>query len=153
MLPFFCLCVYMCVPNLVKIDWETAAKNPRWPPRNLVFLIFQHQTAVISRASLRSPYLFVCFTSHNTALDKHSEVWDLCKILLKTLLKKFHNISIGNKDSIILEHIFGQNQIPLDAFSLFHTQFSNSALNWLNNAGFFTVPGWQILCSIGLQEL
>ena len=32
---------YMCVPNLVKIDWEMAAKNPRWPPRNLfVFLHF-----------------------------------------------------------------------------------------------------------------
>ena len=45
----------MCVPNLVKID----AKNPRWPPRNLVFLTFKHLTAVISRASSRSPCLFL----------------------------------------------------------------------------------------------
>ena len=34
-----------------------AAKNPRWPSRNLVFLTFQHQTAVISCASLRSPFI------------------------------------------------------------------------------------------------
>ena len=24
---------YMCVPSLVKIDWEMHVKNPRWPPR------------------------------------------------------------------------------------------------------------------------
>ena len=29
---------YMCVPSLVKIDWEMPVKNPRWLPRNLVFL-------------------------------------------------------------------------------------------------------------------
>ena len=45
----------MCVPNLFKIDWEMPAKNPRWLPRNFVFLTFQHQTALISRASSRSP--------------------------------------------------------------------------------------------------
>ena len=50
----------MCVPNLFKIDWEMAAKNPRWPPRNVVFLTFQHQTAVISRASSRSPCFSFC---------------------------------------------------------------------------------------------
>ena len=43
-----------------------AAKNPRWPPRNLVFLTFQHQTAVISRASSRSP----CF--YRSSLDRLS---------------------------------------------------------------------------------
>ena len=32
-------------------------KNPRWPPRNLDFMLFQHQTAVISRALLF--YIFV----------------------------------------------------------------------------------------------
>ena len=46
---------YMRVQSLVKIDWEMPVKNPRWPPRNLVFMSFQHQTAVISRASSWSP--------------------------------------------------------------------------------------------------
>ena len=52
---------YMCVPSLVKIDWEMPVKNPRWPPRNLVFLSFQHHTAVISRASSWSTCFFVVF--------------------------------------------------------------------------------------------
>ena len=42
---------YMCEPSLVKIDWEVPVKNARWPPRNWVFLSFQHHTAVISKAS------------------------------------------------------------------------------------------------------
>ena len=29
---------YMCVQSSVKIDREMPVKNPRWPPRNLVFL-------------------------------------------------------------------------------------------------------------------
>ena len=40
-----------------------AAKHPRWPPRNSVH-IFPRQTAVISRASSRSPcywYNYLCF--------------------------------------------------------------------------------------------
>ena len=50
---------FMCVPNVFKIDWEMAAKNPRWPPRNLVFFFtFQHQTVVNPRASSRSPCLY-----------------------------------------------------------------------------------------------
>ena len=36
-------------------------KNPRWPPRNLVFFTFEHQTAVISRASSWSPCLFLFY--------------------------------------------------------------------------------------------
>ena len=36
-------------------------KKPRWPPWNLVFMSFQHQTAVISRASSWSPCLFLYF--------------------------------------------------------------------------------------------
>ena len=36
-----------------------AAKDPRWPPRNLVFLTFQHQTAVIFSASSKSPCFFI----------------------------------------------------------------------------------------------
>ena len=56
---------YICVPNLVKIDWEMAAKNPRWPQWNLGFFFkFQHLTAMISRASSRSPCCFsvlLCF--------------------------------------------------------------------------------------------
>ena len=51
---------YMCVQNLVKIDWEMAAKNPRWPPRNF-FFTFQHLTAEISRALLRSPCYYYCY--------------------------------------------------------------------------------------------
>ena len=35
---------------------KMAAKNPSWQTRNLVFLTFQHQTVVISRASSRSPF-------------------------------------------------------------------------------------------------
>ena len=31
---------YMCVPSLVKIDWEMPAKNPRLPPGNWVFWHF-----------------------------------------------------------------------------------------------------------------
>ena len=30
---------YMCVPSLVKIDWEMPDKNPRWPPLNWFFVI------------------------------------------------------------------------------------------------------------------
>ena len=52
---------YTCVPNLFKIDWEMAAKIPRWPPRNLLFWTFQDLTAVISRASSRSPCFKFCF--------------------------------------------------------------------------------------------
>ena len=37
--------LYMCVQSSVKIDREMPVKNPRWPPRNLVFLSFQHHTA------------------------------------------------------------------------------------------------------------
>ena len=29
----------MCVPSLVKIDWEMQDKNPRWPPRNVFFFV------------------------------------------------------------------------------------------------------------------
>ena len=64
---------YMFVPNLVKIDWEMAAKNPRLPPRNLVFLSFQHQTAVISRASSRSPCP-IWFQSGRLWV----QIWPLC---------------------------------------------------------------------------
>ena len=35
--------------------YQVPIVNQRWPPRNLVSLTFQHQTAVISRASSRSP--------------------------------------------------------------------------------------------------
>ena len=50
------------VPILVTIYRVQAYQVPiivnlKWPPRNLVFLTFQHQTAVISRASSRSPCL------------------------------------------------------------------------------------------------
>ena len=31
---------YMCVPSLVKMDWEMPVKNPRWPPRNFFFFVF-----------------------------------------------------------------------------------------------------------------
>ena len=30
---------YMCVPSLVKIDWEMPVKNPRWPPRKFFFFV------------------------------------------------------------------------------------------------------------------
>ena len=41
---------------------KMAAKNPRWPPRSSV-LTFPHQTALISRASSRSPcFVLCCFT-------------------------------------------------------------------------------------------
>ena len=54
---------YMCVPSVVKLDWEIPAKNSRWPPWNLVFFTFQHQTLVISRASSRSPWSSFVWTS------------------------------------------------------------------------------------------
>jgi len=39
-------------------QFKMAAKNPRWPPRNLVTFNFQHQTTAITRASSRSRCLF-----------------------------------------------------------------------------------------------
>ena len=35
--------------------FRISRKSRKWPPQNLVSLTFQHQTAVISRASSRSP--------------------------------------------------------------------------------------------------
>ena len=43
---------FICVYKVwSKLDCEMRIKNTRWPPRYLVFLSFQHQTTVISRAS------------------------------------------------------------------------------------------------------
>ena len=43
---------------------QDGSQDQRWPPRNLAFLTFQHQTAVISRASSRSPcFLFLPITT------------------------------------------------------------------------------------------
>ena len=53
------------VQMIVTIYWVQANQvfivNPRWPPRNSVFVTVPHQTAVIFRASSRSPCLFFLF--------------------------------------------------------------------------------------------
>ena len=51
-------------------------KHPRWPPRNLVFLTFQHQTAVISRASSRSP-CFHIFSFFIPCCEYTNDSWQI----------------------------------------------------------------------------
>ena len=59
---------------------KMAAKNPR----NLVFLTFQHQTAVISCMSSRSPCFFFFFTSYVTILPLSDfDFWQLRQILVE----------------------------------------------------------------------
>ena len=49
------------VQSSIHCQSKMTAKYTIWPPRNLVILIFQHQTTVISRASSRSPCYYFFF--------------------------------------------------------------------------------------------
>ena len=58
-------------------DYQVPIVIPRWPPKiqdgrhKIFFFTFKHQTAVISRASLRSP----CWDKNLTWLNKRPNVW------------------------------------------------------------------------------
>ena len=61
--------------SLVKIDWEMPVKNPRWPPRNLVLLPFQHQTAVMSpRIIVIALFLFFLTYTNRSKRTKWQEL-------------------------------------------------------------------------------
>ena len=86
------------------------SKSRRWPPRYLFFLTFQHQTAVIYRASSRSPCLpsiclkkillitplvivniFVFLANYMPLLCEHSRTQEFFNILLVFIFSSYVN--------------------------------------------------------------
>ena len=74
------ICVYQIWLKLIE-KWPP--QNPRWPPRNLDFLTFQHQTAVISRASSSLSCLFICLSVCLTDCDGSCPVHNVQPTALK----------------------------------------------------------------------
>ena len=66
--------LYVCSKfgqNLFRIG----RKSRRWPPQNLVSLTSQHETAVISRATSKSPRLRYFLMCYLCLISEHYQLW------------------------------------------------------------------------------